>query len=352
MGGRRALVGLGLGAILVAGILVAAVRLPSVLEHLATGGKPVRSEPAADATEDVQDRVRRMLPAVGLETSDLVEEATEERGDAVGTWKAWLTRWRLPVGEDARAVGQRLVSLLAASQAEAYEVDNEGGAVEVRVYGGTRLAARLTLEPTLPEWPAVASESRALFAVVLDAVDHDPHTSNRLLDIPQPLAVALSPYSPYTLRMARDAVSRRKEVVARVEPDTTPMEALDAVPHASGVLLSGPPMGAPETQAAGLKDQRVYALDATPAGLPAEWIRALKAAGVPRVRAFRPPVPGSADALKAFRSRVAREGSGVLVLDVDDPIARPALDSLAEAPRHGFRPAFAAEVVDEAAALP
>jgi hypothetical protein len=222
----------------------------------------------------------------------------------------------------------------------------------VRVYGGSRLAARLRMEPTLPDWPEVAAGTRPLFVLVVDAVDRDPHASSRLLDVPQPLAVALSPYSPYTLRMARDAVTRHKEVLARVEPDTTPTEALEAVPYATGALFEAPPKGDPDSQAAALRDQGVYVVDVASEGLPAAWIRALRDAGVPVIRASRPPASGQAGDLRTFRTRAAREGAGVLVVDVDGPAMAEAMDSLSAATARGFRPAFVAEVVQSAAANP
>jgi len=185
-----------------------------------------------------------------------------------------------------------------------------------------------------------------MLALVVDAVDRDPHGSYRLLDIPQPLAVALSPYSPYTLRMAREAVTRHKEVLARVEPDTTPTEALEAVPHATGVLFEAPPKGEPDAEAAALRGQGIYVVDA--AGLPAAWTRALRDARVPRVRAIRAAASGPAGDLRAFRARAVHEGAGVLVVDADAPITPEALDSLSVAATHGFRPAFVAEVVQAA----
>ncbi len=346
MRGRRVLLAAGAAAGLAAGGWVAVTRLPAALRVAVEGTRQEEFRAPPPRVEEIQARVRAALPAVGLEAADLVEEFPTGRTDTRGTWEVWTSRWRLAAGEDAPVTGQRLASLVAAasSDLDTYVVESGSGVTEVRVYGGSRLAARLALEPTLPEWPAVGPGDPPLLAMVLDAVDHDPHASNRLLGDLQPLAVALSPYSPFTLRMARDAVTGHKEVLARVEPDTTPGEALEAVPYATGVLLATPPRGEPDAEAAALREQDIYVVDAVPEGLPAAWIRALKDAGVPRIRAVRLPPADPGEALRAFRARAAREGTGVLVVDVGDPSAQPALDSLAEARLHGFRPAFVAEV--------
>jgi hypothetical protein len=348
---RRALLGIAAMACLAASGWWVATRLPSTLREV-LDVRPVDGLPAPDRVEEGQARVRTALPAVGLEGPILLEESLAGHTDARGSWSTWITRWRLPADRDAVATGRRLASLVSADRTEldTYVVENGSGAAEVRVYGGSRLAARLLLEPTLPEWPDVQTGTFPLLALVLDGVDHDPHASNSHLELAHPLAVALSPYSPYTLRMARDAVVRHKEVLARVEEDTTPAEALEAVPYATAVLITAPPRGEPDVQAGVLRAADVVVVDASPEGLPAAWMRALTDAGVPRIRAFRLPASGAADGLRAFRARVAREGSGVLVVDADDPAAAAALDSLSEAATHGLRPAFVAEVAQVATA--
>ena len=316
---------------------------------------PPREEIREGATDvaSIQEQVSSSLPAVGLTEAEHLEENFLERNDRQGSWDVHETRWLLPPARDPQVTALRLRSLVEglADDVRIYQVESETMAVDMRIYAGSRLACRLHLTPSLPPWPSLDRSQPAMLAVVLRSIDQAPHLARRSMELDLPLTFALSPYSPFTLRISRDAVLTHKEVLAQVEPDTTFLEALEAVPHASGLLLAQAPQGDPDSEAAHLAAEEVYLLDVSPEGLPSHWLRALHDAGVPHIRGLLDDPNSTEDIRHQFRHLAARTGSAVMVTDVDSSVAQELTAELEEAQTRSYRIAFAQECVRHHQAL-
>lgn len=301
----------------------------------------------APAIPAVQQQVQAARATLGLPSGAVVAAATEPRSDAAGGWEVLQQRWVLPSGLAAPDLGQRLRSLVLAQEpaVEAYVVLREADEAQARFYCGPRLAAVVELVPTLDPWPVLAPDVHPRIALVLDNVDADPFAARTLMDRGLPLTLALSPYSPFTLRLARDALTTHSEVIARAVPDATLSEALDGVPTASGVLIACPLPGDPDAEARALAAASVYALDATEEGLETRWANALRDAGVPILRALRADPLAVEASERRLLHHAARQGGAALTVDVGSGIAAGALDAVGEAGARGYRVAFTAEVV-------
>jgi hypothetical protein len=200
----------------------------------------------------------------------------------------------------------------------------------------------LELEPSLGTWPTLPRGSQPQLALVVSDVDADPHGVRLLMERGRPMALALSPYSPFTLRFSRDALLTHTEVLAIAEPDVSLAESVEAVPHASGVLVTSTPQGDAARQARALQLADVYVLDAV--GLGAAWMRALADAGVPCLRATTVTQPEQDR--RQYRHSAARDGAAVVVVSARDHGATLEADQLLSATERGFRQAFPAEIVE------
>lgn len=325
---------------------------PYLVEHLLfPPPTPTRGETREDlqAVERAHQLIHTSLPAAGLSALEPVEERWEERTESTGaSWEVWETTWRLPEHLDPLPVARRIRSLVEGGmdRAEVYLVTTETLTVEVRVYAASRLAAFLTLVPTLPEWPQVAPAQSPLLSIVLRDAREAPRRLRGLYEYHQPFSVALSPYSPFTLRLARDAVTEHKEVLVLHREDGPFEELLAAVPHASGILLEAVPDLEPRPQAASLQRADAYVLDMTPQGLPATWIRALRAEGVSFIRGHAWDDTEPETTQRRFRHGAARDGAAILVVPLTEPTVEEILATLTVAQERGYRPSFAAEVAD------
>ncbi|MFH1467743.1 MAG: hypothetical protein ABIO70_25375 [Pseudomonadota bacterium] len=344
--GRRLALWVALAA-LIAAAAAAWYFSPTVLRGLVFFRPPVARE-IVSAHEDisaVQARVDAALAALGASDGPSLARTTSERTDREGPWAIQLTRWELPLGTDAAELGGRLRALLSAQEpgSEVYVVRGEAGEVQVRAYTGPRLAAVVDIIPSLSPWPSLTPTQRPLLALVLTDIDADPFTARSSMAAGLPMAVALSPYSPFTLRLSRDALSTHTEVLAWAEPDATLSESLEGVPWATGVMVACAPRGDPEVEAALLAQADVYVLDATQAGLPTRWRAALDGAGVPVLRPLAYDPAESATAPARHRRAAVQRGGAVMALPV--AAASTALDDLHAAAARGYRAAFPAEVV-------
>jgi hypothetical protein len=341
---RLALVWILVVALVISGWLL----IPRVVEHYLFPNRESADAPkTVEGTVPIaQKAVRDALPAAGLSPARLVHEERIARQDSEGSWEAWSSEWRLDPKQDPSDVARRVKSLSMEnlSSLEFYTIESDTLDVEVRVYAEGRLACTLLLQPTLPEWPERTEGAHPLFSIVIRNCDKNPAILKEYLELPLPIAFALDPFSPFTLRMARDAVTSHKEVIVAVEPDQPLNDALQTVPHASGLLVSVVPLGAPGTQAQAIKHAGYYILDLTPGGLPTPWIRALQDAGVPHLRGISLESVLQDEGLRRFRHAAARQGQAVLVLDLGAMDVTALSNEFREATARGFRPSFVAEV--------
>jgi hypothetical protein len=343
------------GVLVLAGVALLWSRSVPIARSLVFGAPSDPAETAVDAAAlgAIQADLRGDLSAAGLDEAWLVSETALPREDRGGTWNASELRWRLPRGRDPQDLAGSLESLVAVRDPnlELYVIEPDDGDTEIRIYAGSRLAALLVLEPAFPEWPSPGGNGQGapLLALVLREPESEPQIAAGLLDLDVPFAVALSPYDPYALRMARAAVVAHKEVLAEAVADLPPTKAAEAVPFASGLLATGALAGDPAAEAQGLRDRSLYVLDVSRDGLSAGWLRALSNAGVPLLRGIRGDGPdrnpdvAAAAAERRFRSAAVRLGRAVLVLDARGTAPSLAVLGLQEGESRGFRPAFVAE---------
>jgi hypothetical protein len=308
-----------------------------------------RAETPSTATEEevtsLQARVDTALAALGAAEGPRLAHSTEVRTDRAGAWAVRRLRWELPTGTDAVELGGRLRALLAAqrSTSDVYVVRGEAGDAQVRVYVGARLASVVDLSPTLCPWPALSPAQQPQLALVLTGIDAEPHAARALMEEGLPLAVALSPYSPFTLRLSRDALSTHSEVLAQAEPDATLSEALEGVPWATGVLVTCPLLGDPEGEAASLARADTYVIDGTETGLDTRWRTALETAHVPVLRPLALDPTDPETALRRQRHAAVQHGGAILTLPLE--AGRVTLDAIQAACALGYRAAYPAEIV-------
>lgn len=312
---------------------------------------PQETVSARAGTTDIQRAqqvVRASFPAAGLIKASQAGEQWVEQKDSGGEWRSYRGTWELPEGQDPNDAARRLRSLVLSEMpdAEVYVVPMEQLDVEVRVYTGNRLASHIHLRPTLSEWPALPEGFQPMLALVMEGFDNQPQGAREVLEVPRPMGLLLKPFSPFTLRLARDAVANHKETLVDLETGQRISEALQAVPHASGIVLREPPPGDPAGQAITLRSNNIYVLDVTPAGLPATWIRALADAGVATLSVvqFEPTTRNSC--LRRLRHMAARDGAATLLMDVESTHREEVMASFAEAEVRGYRITFAAEVAE------
>ena len=254
------------GLLLLTGLAVLAVGYrytPDIARFFIFRDTNRRTATNLPATSQAQKIVRDSLPAAGLTEASLLSETWEDRTDPHGSWVVYRGAWRLPDGQPPEEVARRLKALVlgAVPQSEVYSVESDNGDLEIRIYHQSRLAALLRLEPTLLEWPPFSASTPPLLAIVLFGVDEAPQAVHELLSKPYPLAFALSPYSPFTLRVARDAVLAHKEVLVLADEDQPPSDLLQIVPHASGIVFINNPGGDPVEQARHIAAEGLYVYD-------------------------------------------------------------------------------------------
>jgi hypothetical protein len=307
-------------------------------------GSDHAGETAVTDVSALQARVSEALPSIGLREDQLASLEDLTLQDSRGGWRAVHERWRLPSESDALEIARRLEALVASADpdAEIYVLEQETHEVQIRFYEGTRLAVVLELEPSLGAWPTLPRGRQPQLALVVSDVDADPHAVRMLMERGRPLALALSPYSPFTLRFSRDALLTHTEVLAIAEPDVDISESLEAVPHATGVLVTHALGGDPEQQARALRDADVYLIDAS--GLGAHWLRALQQAGVPYLRASTVAEPDQDR--RRYRHSAVRDGAAVVMVTARGSAASQEADQLDAAAERGYRLAFPAEIIE------
>ena len=157
-------------------------------------------------------------------------------------------------------------------------------------------------------------------------------TANAIIDQPVPITIAIKPYTPFGLRIARLAAGRWHEVIVDLPAGMTPSEAQHAIPHATGLWINGAPTRP-------LKSSDVVVV-------PADRMGRRRADGREQVRML--PVQQrerrtTMETLQRVRHIAARSGVGALVVDINDPELGEVLDWAARAHRYGYRMVLATE---------
>jgi hypothetical protein len=251
--------------------------------------------------------------------------------------------YRTPPGADPMDTARRLRSLAEAEAIELYVSPDDGLDAQIRAYAGARLRHRIVLYPTLPETPPVAlprSFRRRPF-VALVVAGLGPSAARSVVEADVPLTLAIRPYTPFALRTAEDASAKWQEVLVHLsapshgdtaEP-TGLTRSIAAVPHATGVLVDGPP--GPRLADADA-DLVVYPARFSPDRAPADLVL------VPAQRSGR---AGALETLARTCHLAVRDGVATMVVDAGDPELPAVLDWASRAPSQGYRMVLASEAV-------
>jgi hypothetical protein len=112
----------------------------------------------------------------------------------------------------------------------------------LRVFDGPKLLIQKDLRPWLTERPMVSAKDPPEVGLVVRFPAADEVALKELCDWRAPLAVAVPPFAPHTMRTVREVARAAKEVLLEIDARDDLAEQLAAVPEASGVLvLSDPP---------------------------------------------------------------------------------------------------------------
>ena len=204
-----------------------------------------------------------IIPLV-LKESSRIENETRTESDDLGSWEVQSQTWQLPVGISNKELGTRLEQFTSdiAPSAKVYRNRQDELIEVIRIYVGKRLTHRIELIPTLSEILPPAPDKATLVAVAVLDLGQSGTESNTILKREIPISVGILPYSPFALKQARDAVLGSKEVLVLVKKPINDSEeliqAILAVPNATGVAIGSPPADLPISE---LKRKDLYILD-------------------------------------------------------------------------------------------
>jgi hypothetical protein len=313
---------IGLGALLLAGLLIWI--MPELVQPL-LGPSPTtrRSAQETHSIDDVDRSVQEWLRRVGA-----VEVLNRESDGVI------RAIYRTPRGADNQQIVQAIRGYADEAEMEVYLRIVDGIDVELRAYRGPVLRQQLLLIPDLPSPPSytksVKDPSRPLISIIVIGLGESK--ASNIINQPVPITIAIKPFTPFALRIARLAASSWHEVIVDLPPEMTAAEAQHAIPNASGLWVDG-------TSVKPLRPEDVVVL-------PAERMGRRRAGTKDTIR--RLPVQQrerrtAMETLQRVRHIAARAGVGALVLEADDPELSKVLAWAAQAHRQGYRMVLATE---------
>lgn len=318
---RRAAL-LGLSGLLIAGLLIWV--MPSVLNPLLGPSKAKRStHVVSHSLDDVDRSIQEWLRRVGA-----VEVLNRETDGVV------RAIFRLPRGAENEQVVRRIRSYADEAGMEVYLRVVDGIDVELRAYHGPDLRHQLLLIPDLPDPPkfskGVRDPNRPLLSIIVVGLGES--TASAIIEQPVPITVAIKPFTPFALRIARLAAGRWHEVLVDLPSGMTAAEAQHAIPNATGLWTSGAPVRPLNTE-----DVVV---------VPADRMGRRRANEREQMRIL--PVQQrerrtTMETWQRVRHIAARGGVGALVVDANDPELGELLNWAAKAHLHGYRMVLATE---------
>lgn len=257
------------------------------------GGGPAPADPA-----EVDAFLAAALPAAGLTL----------RHSQVGAEGLRTETWAVPPGRAAEEVAQGLRQAARAEGVELHLVPRDELDALVRVYAGSAPRRALLLVPTLPADttpPAAPNRrERPLLGLVIGGLGE--REAAALVATPLPLTVAVRPFLPHSLAVARDAARAWQEVLVDVaEPELDPAAARAAVPFSTGLLLR-------EEAAGRLAGPGLEGVVVTPARLAAP-------AGLLVLSAWRARAREVTELQARITHLLATRGRTAVLLEHDDP---------------------------------
>jgi hypothetical protein len=313
---------IGLAALGVAALLIWV--MPLALDPLLSpGGKSKTQSSVAHTVDDVDRSVQEWLRRVGA-----VEVLNRESGGVI------RAIYRLPRGAKNGQIVHRIRSFADEANLEVYVRIVDGIDVELRAYHGPDLRHQLLLIPDLPDPPTfskgVKDPNRPLLAIIVTGLGEAAAAS--IIDQPVPVTVAIKPFTPFSLRIARRAAASWHEVIVDLPNGMAPSEAQHAVPHATGIWVNGAPVTP-------LAAEDVVVVPADRMGRRKSHTRRASRVLPVQQRERRTTM----ETLQRVRHIAARSGVGALVVKADDPELGEVLAWAAKAHRYGYRMVLATE---------
>jgi hypothetical protein len=312
---------LGIGVLVLAGILIWI--MPQVLDPLLGPEGKARRARTVHSIDDVDRSIQEWLRRVGA-----VEVLNREEDGVV------RAIYRLPRGADNERVMRRIRAYSDEAGMEVYLRIVDGIDVELRAYRGPDLRQLLLLIPDLPAPPSfskgIKDPDRPLISIIVVGLGESE--ASTIIDQPVPITVAIKPFTPFALRIARRAAARWHEVIVDLPQGMAPAEAQRAIPHATGLWVDGAPVRP-------LNPEDVVTV-------PAERMGRRQSGERDRMRLL--PVQQrerrtTMETLERVRHIAARSGVGALVVDASDPALGAVLAWAATAHHHGYRMVLATE---------
>ncbi len=296
--------------------------IPTALDPLLSGTKEAKApSTATHSIDDVDRSVQKWLRRVGA--VEVLNRETEGVIRAI---------YRLPRGAKNPQIVRRIRSYADESGMEVYVRQVDGIDVELRAYHGPDLRQQLLLIPDLPDPPSfskgVKDPNRPLLAIIVVGLGES--AAAKIIDQPVPITVAIKPFTPFALRIARKAAAAWHEVIVDLPAGMTAAEAQHAIPHASGLWVNGAP-------ARPLQSTDVVVVPADRIGRRASQNQTRLLPVQQRERRT------TMETLQRVRHIAARSGVGALVVDGTDPEIDQVLAWAAKAHRFGYRMVLATE---------
>ncbi len=314
-------------AVAVGLLLVAGWLAPDLARRVVQTRRGGRAAAAAD-TATVDAFVAEALPAAGA--ARLLQQQEDANGVLHSTWQ-------LGPRAGADAAVSSLQAAARSAGIELHAATRDLLDAEVRVYAGSHLRQEVLLVTALPaETPLPAPvnrRERPLVSIIVGGLGQRQET--RIVRTEAPLSVAIAPWQPHSLALARDAAMAWQEVLIDVGSDVDDIAAARAaLPFSSG-LLARPGV---ESRAA----------DALGEGEVLVALRELSALGPVGARVLLPwQARGrrAAELRARIRALSERDGTCALFVEAEDPALPELLTWAAEGHSHGYRLVHASELL-------
>jgi hypothetical protein len=299
--------------------------LPEGIEETASGAEG--TERTGLRPELAMEVLRRTLASLGA--------TGEEAGNGV----------ELPQGRNARDLELALRADPRLEGAEIYVTRVGELKHRVRIFHGKALLLQEEILPWLPEHPVVSTVNPPELGMVVVFRDADGESVGEVARWRAPVALALPPDAPHTVRTARRASWSSKGVVILVHPDRGLAEQAAAAEDASGVLIEELPVDRMSLVVwlKPLQDNNLFVLDASGVeGVALE--KAARQLGLDYLRTAGRLDPRDPASVVRARNMTVRRGQGLVIVGGDPASIRFAADFIDDARKAGYSLRFPVEV--------
>jgi hypothetical protein len=299
--------------------------LPEGIEEVATDVEG--AERPGLRPELAMEVLRRTLASLGA--------TGEEAGNGV----------ELPQGRNARDLELALRADPRLDGAEIYVTRVGDLKHRVRIFHNKTLLLQEEIRPWLPEHPVVSTVNPPELGVVVVFRGEDGESVGDVARWRAPVALAVPPDAPHTVRTARRASWSSKGVVILVHPDRGLAEQAAAAEDASGVLIEGLPVGGTNLRVwlKPLQDNNLFVLDGSGVeGVALE--QAARRLGLDYLRIAGRLDPSDPASVILARNMIVRRGQGLVIVEGDPASIRFGADFIDGARKAGYSLRFPVEV--------